>query len=71
MIFVFMLAACSDSGTTESAAPASMYQDEATSTGEAKPIFLQGYKDALDAAKGSEQLMQKHHEGQQKDLGGI
>lgn len=64
MMFVSALAACSDSGMTES-------QGEAVDVEMDKSNPFSGYKKALDDAKGAEQLMQKHHDDQQKDLGGV
>ncbi|NOQ90002.1 MAG: hypothetical protein GQ549_03550 [Gammaproteobacteria bacterium] len=81
MVFVCSMAACSDSGQSESTAPDVNDQEvtdqevgdqgKITNSEDAKAHLLQGYQDALEAAKDAGQTMQKHSDDQQKDLSGI
>jgi len=73
VVFVYLLVACSDSDPsgTDTAAQEhqkAVQQEKETSTGRASPHTIQGMKKVMDDARGVEELLQKRHEEQRKEI---
>lgn len=72
-VFVYSLVACSDSDPsgTDTAVQdhqETVQQEKETSTGRASPHTIQGMKKVMDDARGVEDLLQKRHEEQRKEI---
>ena len=67
-VFVYFLGACGDAESPVTESTAAEVQENTLDTGKPNPHTVRGMKNAMDDAKGVEDLLQQRHDEQRKEI---
>jgi hypothetical protein len=70
-VFIYPVVACGDSDIATQVEQEPVLQEKEVNTVKTSPHNIQGMKKVMDDARGIEDLLQKRHEDQQKEINNL